>query len=223
MRFFKSNAEAEVRWKVDDVVAALRRRYDSVDKASHEDMDGALQWYSVRFNNLKFAIGFMQTGPGSGEILEIGLLAVFQGFQPGPDFVAEVNRLLHISILSEEGNGQMFLLFSIGMKGNYDDKLFNGILSSWERDLMLAIQKLNGADKSFSALFPMAQSEIAQRLALNTNPRTDENPDIDLVGSFLGAKATAKSLCGSCDGRGKRGFLARECEVCDGSGFVQAR
>ena len=78
-----------------------------------------------------------------------------------------------------------------------------------------------------AAAFPAARLEAARRFATNRAPRenagADAGRDVDMLSAFMGAGRANQTICDECDGRGKRGLIARMCQACDGEGFVEGR
>ena len=212
-----SGAQAHA-WPRDKVVGALETQYGDLDKLGEE---GPLSVYGVQDNGVNFVVAIMETGPGSGKIAELGFLARFVGFDLDTRLVETINRSLHISVASIEGGGDLFLMAGLQAAGAFDGGQFNLMLESWRRDLMITLHGLS-SEASFAASFPAAKLEAARQFAVNVAPAPAAGMPVDLLASYLGAKSM-REVCGDCGGRGKRGFIARLCGVCDGSGFVKAR
>ena len=133
-----------------------------------------------------------------------------------------MNRNLHISVASIEANGDLFLMAGIEAAGSFDPGRFQLLLEGWRRDLMLTLARISEGAPSMAAAFPAARLEAAREFAVNAAPAPVEGRPVDMLASFLGAKAT-RAICADCGGRGKRGFIARLCGACEGTGFVNAR
>jgi hypothetical protein len=205
-------------WPRDKVVGALETQYGNLDKLGEE---GPLSVYGVQENGVNFVVAIMETGPGSGRIAELGFLARFVGFDLDSRLVETINRSLHISVASIESGGDLFLMAGLQPAGAFDQRQFAVMLESWRRDLMVTLHGLSN-QMSFAAAFPAARIEAARQFAVNVAPAPSAGMPVDLLASYLGAKAM-REVCGECSGRGKRGFIARVCGVCDGSGFVKPR
>lgn len=205
-------------WPLDKVVAALENQYGALDRLGDE---GPLSVYGVQDNGVNFVIALMQTAPGSGKIAELGFLARFVGFPVEAQMVEAINRNLHIAVASIEANGDLFLMAGMQPVGAFDNGQFALVLEAWRRDLMITLHGLSSGQASMASAFPAARMEAARNFAMNVAPAPADNKPIDLLASFLGPKNN-RELCGDCAGRGKRGFIARECISCDGSGFVKA-
>ena len=96
------------------------------------------------------------------------------------------------------------------------------MLEGWRRDLMVTLAGLSNNMASMAAAFPAAKMEAARNFAMNVAPAASQGRQIDMLSSFLGGELT-KTMCDECGGRGKRGFIARLCGECDGTGFVNNR
>ena len=105
--------------------------------------------------------------------------------------------------------------------GSFDTGQFSLVMEAWRRDLMITMHGLSSGQGSMAAAFPAARLDAARNFATNVAPAPVDNKPVDMLSSFLGAKNN-RELCGDCAGRGKRGFIARMCGACDGSGFVKA-
>jgi hypothetical protein len=136
--------------------------------------------------------------------------------------VETINRNLHIAVASIEPNGDLFLMAGMQPTGAFDAGQFAMVLEAWKRDLMITLAGLSSGQASLAAAFPAASMEAARNFATNAAPAPVDGRPVDMLASFLGAKNN-REICGDCSGRGKRGFIARVCGVCDGSGFVKAR
>jgi hypothetical protein len=163
----------------------------------------------------------MQTGPATGKIAEMGFLARFVGFPVDMRLIESLNRNLHISMVSLEGS-DLFLMAGLAVTGAFDAGQFKLIMEQWRRDLMLTLHGLSGEGSSLTAAFPAARMEAARNFAMNVAPAPADDQPVDMLASFLGGNAK-KAICADCGGRGKRGFIARMCGECDGSGFVTRR
>jgi hypothetical protein len=205
-------------WPRDKVVGALETQYGNLDKLGEE---GPLSVYGVQENGVNFVVAIMETGPGSGRIAELGFLARFVGFDLDSRLVETINRSLHISVASIESGGDLFLMAGLQPAGAFDHGQLNLMLESWRRDLMVTLHGLSN-QMSFASAFPAARLEAARNFAVNVAPAPSAGMPVDLLASYLGAKAM-REVCGECSGRGKRGFIARMCGECEGSGFVKPR
>lgn len=217
---FKASAGAsEPVWPLSKVVAALENQYGAMDRLGEE---GPLSVFGVQQNGVNFVIALMQTAPKSGKLAELGFLARFVGFDLEPQMVETINRNLHIAIASIEPQGELFLMAGMQPTGAFDAGQFSLVLEAWRRDLMITLAGLSGGQSSMAAAFPAARLEAARNFATNAAPAPVDGRPVDMLASFLGGK-NSREICGECSGRGKRGFVARLCSACDGSGFVKAR
>jgi len=204
-------------WPLPKIVAALKGHYGDVDKLGE---DGPLKVFGVQDNGVNFVVALMQSAPGSNKVVEIGFLARFVNFPVNAQSIEALNRNLHIAVAALEGT-DMFLMAGVQVTGVYDDGQFMLLLESWRRDLTMALANLSGGQASYADAFPAAKMAAARNFATNAAPQTGGAGPADMLSSFLGARASAaKSFCGECDGRGKRGLIARTCPECDGTGFV---
>ena len=208
--------EAEGTWPVSRIVAALESHYGKPELLGE---DGPLKVYGVHDGGVNFVVALMQSAPGSGKVVELGFLARFVGFSVTAQMVETLNRNLHISVASMEG-ADLFLMAGLQVTGEYDDGQFAVLLSSWRRDLMVALQGLSGDSASMTSAFPAAKLAAARKFAANAAPAPEAGVSIDMLSSFLGARAGPQEVCEECNGRGKRGLIARMCADCEGTGFV---
>jgi len=217
--FRKFAGGGEQSWPLSKIMAALENNYGALDLLGE---DGPLTVYGVQDNGVNFVIALLQTGPGSGKVQEFGFLARFVGFDVSEMLVESLNRNLHIAVASIEAGGDLFLMAGMQAAGTFDARHFQNILESWRRDLMVTLQGISNSMASMADAFPAARLEAARNFAVNAAPaRTDGRP-VDMLASYLGARSM-KAVCDDCGGRGKRGFIARICAACDGSGFIKAR
>lgn len=211
--------DGDASWPLAKVVAALENQYGAMDKLGEE---GPLSVFGVQQNGVNFVVALMQTASGSGKIAELGFLARFVGFDLETQMVETINRNLHIAVASIENNGDLFLMAGMQPTGKFDPGQFALVLDAWKRDLMITLAGLSGGQSSMAAAFPAARLEAARNFAVNAAPAPVDGKPVDMLASFLGGK-NSREICGDCSGRGKRGFVARMCGACDGSGFVKAR
>lgn len=206
---------AETSWPLSKVMAALEGQFGALETLGE---DGPLKVFGVQDNGVNFVVALMQTGPESGKIAEMGFLARFVGFPVDLRLIESLNRNLHISMASLEGN-DLFLMAGLAVTGAFDAGQFRLIMEQWRRDLMMTLHGLSGEGASLAAAFPAARMEAARNFAMNVAPAPADDRPVDMLASFLGANAK-KAVCADCGGRGKRGLIARMCGECDGSGFV---
>jgi hypothetical protein len=217
--FKKFSGGGDGSWPLSKIVAALKDQYGSADVLGE---DGPLKVYGVEDNGVSFVVALMQSAPKSGKVIELGFLARFVGFPVDARLIEGLNRSLHISVASLEG-ADLFLMAGMQVTGDYDRGQFSLILEAWRRDLMVTIHGISGNQASMADAFPAARMAEARAFATNTAPEQVGGALIDMLSSFLGAKDAAKAFCDDCGGRGKRGFFARTCVECDGTGFVDGR
>ena len=213
----KSLAGGQAVWPVSAIVNALKNRFSKVDKLAE---DGPLKVYGIEDNGVNFVVAVMQTAPGSGEVTELGFLARFVDIPYNADLVQSLNRNLHISIATIEGN-DLFLMAGLQVTGAFDEGQFNLIIEQWRRDIAVCIHGLVGDSSSLTDAFPAAKLEAARNFAANTIPPAGgPASDVDMLSAFLGAGKKTHSQCDDCGGRGRRGLIARLCVACKGEGFV---
>ncbi|WP_425408929.1 hypothetical protein [Hyphococcus sp.] len=209
---------AETAWPLAKVVSALESQFGALETLGEE---GALKVFGIEDNGVNFVVALMQTAPQSGSVAELGFLARFVGFPVDVQLIEALNRNLHISMVSLEG-ADLFLMAGLAVTGDFDAGQFKLIMEQWRRDLMITLHGLSGEEASMAAAFPAAKMEAARNFAANVAPAPVDDRPVDILASFLGAGAK-KALCDDCGGRGKRGFIARMCGECDGTGFVAKR
>jgi len=210
---------ADGQWPRDAVVEALKGRFDSV---THVGDDEGFGLYGVSDRGVNFVIGLMT--PVADRVTEIAFVARFVGFGVDARLVEGVNRNLHLSVASLEPNGELYLIAGVEAAGKFNRDAFMLLLDTWRRDLLILLQALS-ADSSLIHAFPAARSVRAMKFATNQAPKTPEGEiaaPADLFKAYFAA-GPSLSVCGACDGRGKTGFIARQCGGCTGSGFVSER
>ena len=208
-------------WPLSKVVSALKNQYGAADALGE---DGPLKVYGVQESGINFVVALMQSAPGSGKVVELGFLARFVGFPTDQHTIEGLNRNLQISAVSLEG-ADLFLMAGLQVTGSFNQKHFGMILDAWRGDLMVTVQGLTGDQWSMpEAAFPATKLAAARDFATNRAPAPEgaDAHSVDMLSSFLGAKSAAHVFCGECNGRGKRGLIARHCDDCDGTGFVQS-
>ncbi len=210
-------------WPLSKIVSALKSQYGTADALGE---DGPLKVYGVQENGVNFVVALVQSAPKSGKVVELGFLARFVGFPADARTIEGLNRNLNISFVSLEG-ADLFLMAGLQVTGAFDQKQFSLIMDAWRGDLMVTVQGLSGDQSSMtaamSAAFPVTKLAAARDFAANRAPTPELAGDqpIDVLSSFLGAKAATHVFCGECNGRGKRGFITRSCDECEGVGFVK--
>lgn len=214
-KMFSGGAGREGAWPLSKIVSALKTQYGEIDALGE---DGPLKVFGVQDNGVNFVVALMQTARDSGHVVELGFLARFVGFAVTAQTLEGLNRNLHVSVAAMEG-ADMFLMAGMQVTGRFDDGQFKLLLESWRRDLMVTLHRLGGEESSLADAFPAARMAAARNFAANAAPAEDKGLPFDLLSGFLGAKASLKH-CDECNGRGKRGLIARRCETCEGVGYV---
>lgn len=205
-------------WPLSKILAALKGQYEAVETLGD---DGPIKVFGVQDHGVNFVVAVVEDAPDSGEVVELGFLARFVGFPVTVETVERINRNLHIAMASLEGS-DLFLMAGLQVSGPYDQGQFALVMEAWRRDLAMTLHGISGDESSMLKAFPAAKLAAARQFATNAAPEESGGRAADMLTSFLGARA-AKEICDDCNGRGKRGLIARLCEVCDGSGFVAAR
>lgn len=216
-RLFSGGGQTRA-WPLSKILAALKGQYENVEALGE---DGPIKVFGVQDRGVNFVVAVIEDAPDSGEIVELGFLARFVGFPVTVDTVERINRNLHIAMASLEGP-DLFLMAGLQVAGPYDDGQFALVMEAWRRDLAMTLHGISGEESSMLNAFPAAKLAAARRFATNAAPEQSEGRAADMLTSFLGAGA-AKEICDDCNGRGKRGLIARMCAACDGGGFVAAR
>lgn len=217
--FAGDKAAAEASWPVASIIETLQSHYPG---ASLLGEDGPLKVYGVDDNGVRFVVALMQSSPNSGDVIEVGFLARFVGFNLSLPKIEALNRNLHVSVASMEG-ADLFLMAGLRVTGPYDAGMFSSeLLNPWRRDLMMTLHSLSDDSASLAEAFPAAKLAAARDFAVNAAPveAEGEGKVMDLLSSFLGGQAETREVCEECNGRGKRGLIARMCMDCDGTGFV---
>ncbi|HPE29604.1 MAG TPA: hypothetical protein PLV61_00335 [Parvularculaceae bacterium] len=209
--------QASGTWPLGQIVSALSRQFETVEPIGEDE---GFVVYGVSDRGINFIVALVTES--RNKVTEIGFLARFVGFSITELAVEQMNRNLHISVAGLEEGDDLYLLAGIDAVGAFSEEMFGLILEAWRRDLMMVLHFLSGRP-SLAAAFPAARFEEARRFATNAAPASGgEGAAPDILKAYLGGKTT-KVLCGECGGRGKRGFIARTCDCCDGSGFVTSR
>lgn len=218
-KMFSAGA-GDTAWPLSRILKALEGQYQSVETLGE---DGPIKVFGVQDHGVNFVVAVVEDAPDSGSVVELGFLARFVGFPVTVETVERLNRNLHIAVASLEGP-DLFLMAGLQVSGPYDDGQFALVMEAWRRDLAMTLHGISGEEgSSMLKAFPAARLESARRFATNAAPKGDAGRPMDMLSTFLGAKAATKEICDECDGRGKRGLIARMCEACDGEGFVEAR
>ena len=210
-----SGSKRDGAWPMSKIVESLKKQYGSVDALGE---DGPLKVYGVQYNGVNFVVALLQSAPSSGKVLELGFLARFVGFAIDTHLIEQLNRNLHISVAALEGE-DLFLMAGLQVAGPFDEGQFSLIMEAWRRDLMVTLHGLSDDKASMADAYPVAKMAAARDFAINTAPEGTGARSIDMLSRFLGDKNT-KGICQDCAGRGKRGFIARQCNSCGGEGFI---
>ena len=215
-------AKDEETWPVSSVVETLQSHYPGSELLGE---DGPLKVYGVQDNGVNFVVALMQSAPGSGEVLEVGFLARFVGFQISLQRIERLNGNLHISVASMEG-ADLFLMAGLRVTGAYDAGQFAVLLNAWRRDLAVALHSLSEENASFADAFPVAKLAAAREFAVNSAPAVaspegeSDTGVTDMLSRFMAGGGEMRDLCDESDDRDKRGLIARLRGDSDGAGFV---
>ncbi len=209
-------------WPKDAIVDGLRNRFDGV---SHLGDDRGFSLYGVNDRDLNFVVALVEVYGAPDQVVEIGFLSRFVGFDVHQHDVELINRNLHISVSALE-RGDLLLVGGVAAEGAFDATAFSILLDAWKRDVMIVLQTLQGGLAMMSA-FTGARAEKIRAFAENRAPdATQEQAGsatarTDLFKAFFGDGAK-RSFCTACEGRGRVGFVSRRCTQCEGRGLVSA-
>lgn len=205
-------------WPKPKILSALKKRYSAVDDLGEE---GGFAIYGVTDGEIRFAVVMALVEGAKDKVSTVGFLARFSGFNLTQSQLDSVNRNLHISIASFHTDGDLYLIGGVEAAGAFSEGTFLLILEAWKRDLLVILQSMS-LSHSLADEHPAARLETVLKFATNRAPESAEAGGA-LFAAFAGGAHRALAACGVCGGRGKTGFLARQCEECGGSGFVAAR
>ncbi len=210
-------------WTLKDLESGLKNRFQSIEDLGEED---GFRLFGVTDNEIRFVVVFVLVQGAKDLVAEVGFLARFSGYQLSDAHIDGINRNLHLSMISLDTAGDLYLIGGIQTVGPYDPATFALVLESWRRDLVIALQGISGS--AATASFPAVQFDAVRQFAENPAPqarREGEAPDYaGVLSRFMGGKNARVATCAACDGRGKTGLIARTCPACDGEGInVQRR
>ena len=211
-------------WPRTEITKALEQRYSQV---KHLQDDKGFALYGVVDNDLQFVVALV-TVPGAENLIsEVGFIARFSNFDIGQNQLEALNRNLHLSLAAFDQAGDIYLIGGVKAQGEFNSGAFTLVLDSWRRDLLLVIMGLN-EKVSFMDAFPAAKLEAVQKFALNTKPIENSDsqktgvPTQDMLSRFMSTTRASFAPCAECDGRGKRGLIARTCDSCSGAGIIRS-
>ena len=215
----KANLDAsEGAWPKATIVEALKARFDDV---SHLQDEQGFALYGVTDGRLNFVAALVEAFGAPDHVVEVGFLARFVGFPVDDSTIDFINRNLNLAISGRDEQGALFLIAGVQAAGTFDAAAFSMILEAWNRDLQMAVHALSGG-ASIAAAFPAMASERALAFAANAAPAPASDGRTPDVFSAFFDKSPRQALCPSCEGRGRRGFIAQICEQCDGKGLIVA-
>lgn len=211
-------------WPRSEITAILEQRYSKVEHIRDEN---GFALYAVIDNELQFVVALV-TASGAGDLIsEVGFIARFSDFDIGHNQLEALNRNLHLSLAAFDQAGDVYLIGGVKAQGVFNDASFKLVLDAWRRDLVLVVMGLNNT-ASFMDAFPAARLEAVQKFALNKNPQASsheapaDGPSQDMLSRFMSTTTSSFAPCAECDGRGKRGLIARTCSSCEGAGIIRS-
>lgn len=226
----KSNAGGEPYWPLERIEAALAAEYTNVTRQEAGSGGGPLVWLSCEHRNLQFLIGVLQKAPGSGHVIELGFFAIFQGVPFSAQQIDMLNGSLNIAVISREADDNLYLMAGLSVTGSFDEAGFKSLLTTWNRDIVVAIHHLSQQTSSLADAFLISEADAAVKSFALNKVDVDQQPEGATTGSgtdffarFLDGGTPTEALCIECDGRGKRGVFARQCPSCDGAGVTVVR
>lgn len=202
-------------WPVDRVIAALRERYADLSDLGEE---GAFRIYGVDDRGVRFAIVLVAAPEDAERVAEAGFIARFTGYALSDSALAAINRNLHLSLITYDPSGDIFLIGGVQADGDFRSDAFSGVLDSWRRDLLIALQGLEGGSivDHFSAGALSLVRAFSNNVARQADGAAGEGEA--LLSRFMGVRAARPTVCRACGGRGKTGLMARRCTQCEGHG-----
>lgn len=186
----------------------LKRAFKSILVIGQDD---AHTVYDVADKAFRFVVALVHEGGVKAGVTELGFLARFVGFRPSDRVLRTLNGELHLADAFIE-EGDLYVLAKIAVRKKFSDNKFALILGAWKRDMSFALDALNTTPAAPSA------DHLAETLGFE--PAAIEKR----AGAFFSAyfwRNEPVALCPACAGRGKTGFLARECLSCEGKGFAE--
>lgn len=219
--FFQKSGSADMAdgvWPKPKILAALKKRYPAIDDLGEEN---GFAIYGVTDGDVRFAVVMALVEGAKDKVSTVGFLARFSGFNLTQPQLDSVNRNLHISIASFHTDGDLYLIGGVEAAGAFSEGTFLLILEAWRRDLLVILQSMS-LSHTLASAHPAARLETVLKFATNRAPESAEAGG-ELFATYADGAHRAMAACGACGGRGKAGFLARQCEECGGSGFVAAK
>ncbi len=200
-------------WPRDRIEAYIVKRYGRVEGPHLRDeyvlygvQDGAVAFVVILHHPANYADGIDQ----------LLFYTRFEGFGVDESGAAAMNRNLHISAVQLR-DGALDMFAGLEPKGPYSEAALQSAFEAWKRDLMVVVGMLTG-QSSFAAAFGLDKDDRLGSLATNAAPA--DAAATDLFASLMG-RDRLKAACSHCGGRGKIGFIARECEDCGGTGLIE--
>ena len=215
-------------WPKAAILNVLREQYGDIELLEEKDN---LAFYGVYDNDLRFAAVLVRSPADPNEIIEVGFVARFGGFDVTDEKIEFINSNVHIGVCGQDEQGNLILIAGVVATGPFNPAAFSMLLKAWSRDVLLALYALSDRGP-VTAGFAAGQSQAARDFALNNAPGYSGKRALEdgaprepisfqeLTQHFLGRKQMLP--CDGCNGRGKRGLIVKTCHDCDGSGFIEA-
>lgn len=202
-------------WPRARIEAGIAKRFGEV-RGPHLRDDYVL--FGILDGDVAFAIVLHHAAGKPKDIDQIIFYTRFEGFGADGAAAAAMNRNLHLAAVQLRDTA-LDVFAGIEPKGEFTDAALNAAFDAWKRDLTVVLGMLTG-EASFASAFRLDRDPAVASFATNS-ARTSEAAR-DLFASFVGPGRSAVA-CGVCNGRGKTGFISRECDACGGSGMLQQR
>lgn len=198
--------KARQTWPRLKVEEGLKRGFKSIIVIGQDDSHTI---YDIADRDYRFVVALVHEGGAKAGVSELGFLARFVGFHPSDPVLRKLNSALHLADAFIE-DGDLYVLAKIAVQKRFSEGKFALILGAWKRDMTFALD------------------------ALHHDPKTQSRHDAEVLG-FEPAQIEAHTAafckryfwrnepmiaCPACAGKGRSGFIARECATCDGRGFV---
>jgi len=194
-------------WPRQRIEEGLKRAFKSIVVIGQDESHTV---YDVADRSYRFVVALVHAGGLRAGVTELGFLARFVGFRPTDRVLRTLNGELHLADAFIE-EGDLYVVAKIAVKKRFSDDKFALILGAWKRDMSFALEALNRA--------PASPGAAHDAEALGFEPEAVGRR----VSAFYGAyfwRNEPMILCPGCAGRGRKGFFARECAACDGTGFI---
>lgn len=191
------------------IVEALKRAFGSILLIG-EDQSHSV--YDVEDRVLRFVVALVHESGARAGVTEVGFLARFIGRAVSEKAMRNLAGELHLGSAFVE-DGDLYIVAKVAAKGRYTDARFSLVLGAWRRDVTLALAALG---KPATAAASEAADAALKSFAFDAG-RIKARPAQFAAAFFW--RNESKAVCGACRGRGRRGFLPKPCEPCEGTGF----